>query len=38
MKKRNEIFTIPNLLTLLRLALIPVIVWQYCIKKMTAWR
>lgn len=33
MKKRNEIFTIPNLLTLLRLALIPVIVWLYCVKK-----
>lgn len=33
MKKKSEIFTIPNLLTIVRLALIPVIVWLYCVEK-----
>lgn len=31
--KRSQIFTIPNLLSLFRLCLIPVIVWLYCEKE-----
>lgn len=30
--KKNQILTIPNLLSVFRLALIPVIVWLYCAK------
>ena len=33
MVKKQQIFTVPNLLSCLRLLLIPVIVWLYCIKK-----
>ena len=35
--KRDQILTIPNLLSVLRLALIPVIVWLYCGKKAYNW-
>lgn len=31
--KKENILTIPNLLSLLRIVLIPVIVWLYCVKK-----
>lgn len=31
--KRDQILTIPNLLSLVRLALIPLIVWLYCVKQ-----
>ena len=31
--KKNQILTIPNLLSLVRLAMIPVIVWLYCVEK-----
>ena len=31
--KKNQIFTIPNLLSVVRLALIPVIVWLYSVEK-----
>lgn len=31
-KMRDEFFTIPNLLSILRLLLIPVLVWLYCFK------
>lgn len=37
MRKTNEIFTIPNLLSLLRLLLIPVILWLYCGKESYGW-
>ena len=35
--KRNQILTIPNFLSLVRLALIPVIVWLYCEKNAPGW-
>ena len=31
--KKNQILTIPNLLSVVRLALIPVIVWLYSVEK-----
>ena len=31
--KKDQILTIPNLLSVIRLLLIPVIIWLYCIKK-----
>lgn len=31
--KRENVFTIPNMLSLIRLLLIPLIVWLYCVKK-----
>ncbi len=31
--KKNQILTIPNLLSLFRLILIPVIVWLYCVRQ-----
>lgn len=34
---KKQILTIPNLLSLIRLALIPVIVWLYCVEKSPAW-
>ena len=34
---KNQILTIPNLLSLLRLALIPLIVWLYVIKESPEW-
>ena len=34
---KNRIVTIPNLMTLLRLILIPVIVWLYCFEKDYTW-
>jgi len=30
---RNQIFTIPNILSFVRLAMIPVIIWSYCVKR-----
>ena len=35
--KRDQILTIPNLLSLVRLALIPLIVWLYCLKQEYIW-
>lgn len=34
---QKKILTIPNLLSLFRLCLIPLIVWLYCIKKSYVW-
>lgn len=31
--KKDQILTIPNLLSLVRLALIPLIIWLYCVKQ-----
>ena len=31
--KKDQILTIPNLLSIIRLALIPLIVWLYCGKQ-----
>ncbi len=36
-EKENKILTIPNILSMVRLLLIPVIVWLYCIKEEYAW-
>ena len=33
MERERNIYTIPNLLTLFRLCLIPVLVWFYCMKE-----
>lgn len=35
--KKEQILTIPNFLSLLRLLMIPVIVWLYCFKKSYYW-
>lgn len=35
--KRHEILTIPNLLSLMRLGLIPVFLWLYCVKGSYVW-
>ena len=35
--KKEQLFTIPNLLSLVRLALIPLIVWLYCVKHEYLW-
>lgn len=32
-KYKNKIITVPNILSFFRLCLIPVIYWQYCVKK-----
>ena len=37
MKKKNQIFTIPNLLSLLRLAMIPLLLWLYLQKQEYLW-
>ena len=37
MKKKNQIVTIPNLLSLLRLAMIPLMVWLYLEKEAYFW-
>lgn len=37
MKKKNQIFTIPNLLSLLRLAMIPLLLWLYLEKEAYLW-
>ena len=37
MRKTNQIFTIPNLLSFVRLLLIPVILWLYCGKENYSW-
>ena len=34
-EKLNRIITVPNLLSFFRLCLIPVIIWSYCVKKIT---
>lgn len=36
-KYQKKILTIPNLLSLFRLCLIPVIIWLYCLKKDYGW-
>lgn len=36
-KIRSQVFTIPNLLSLVRLCLIPFIVWLYCFEKKYVW-
>lgn len=33
MPKKQNVFTVPNLLSVLRILLIPVIVWLYCVRK-----
>ena len=35
--KKDQILTIPNLLSLVRLAMIPLIVWLYCVKQEYIW-
>ena len=35
--KKDQILTIPNLLSIVSLALIPLIVWLYCVKKEYNW-
>lgn len=37
MKKKNQFFTIPNLLSLLRLAMIPLLLWLYLEKEAYLW-
>ncbi len=34
---RKQIFTIPNILSCLRLAMIPLIIWLYCVKDSPGW-
>ena len=36
-KIKDEFFTIPNMLSILRLLLIPVIVYLYCVKRNNLW-
>ncbi len=36
-KSENKIFTIPNLLSFLRICLIPVIIWLYLVKDNSIW-
>ncbi len=36
-QKRNQILTIPNLLSFFRLCLIPLFVWLYCVKQAYIW-
>ena len=35
--KKDQILTVPNLLSLLRLLMIPLIVWLYCVKQEYIW-
>ena len=37
MKKKNQFFTIPNLLSLVRLAMIPLLLWLYLEKREYLW-
>ena len=37
MKKKNQFFTIPNLLSLIRLAMIPLLLWLYLEKREYLW-
>ena len=37
MKKRNQILTIPNLLSLLRLFMVPLLLWLYLEKQQYGW-
>lgn len=34
---RKQIFTVPNILSFLRLAMIPLIIWLYCVEKSPGW-
>ena len=34
---KDKIFTIPNIMSMLRIALIPIIVWLYCFKESQVW-
>lgn len=34
---KKQIFTIPNMLSFLRLAMIPLIIWLYCVKEAPGW-
>lgn len=34
---QEQVFTVPNLLSVIRLCLIPVIVWLYCVKEKPGW-
>lgn len=36
-KNKKRIITVPNILSLFRLCLIPVIIWLYCVKKNYLW-
>lgn len=36
-KRNRQILTIPNVLSLFRICLIPVIVWLYCVERHTLW-
>lgn len=36
-ENQNKIFTVPNILSVVRLVLIPVIIWLYCIKEEYVW-
>ena len=37
MGKKNGFWTIPNLLSVVRLCLIPIFMWLYCVKKDSLW-
>ena len=37
MEKKNGFWTIPNLLSVVRLCLIPIFMWLYCVKKDSLW-
>ena len=36
-KKRSRVFTVPNILSMIRLCLIPIFVWLYCVEKEYIW-
>ncbi len=37
MDTKKKILTVPNILSMIRIAMIPVIVWLYCVEKNYAW-
>jgi len=37
MQKNNKVFTIPNILSVVRICLIPVFAWLYCVQKDALW-
>lgn len=37
MNKKNGFFTIPNMLSMVRLCLIPLFMWLYCVRKDSLW-
>ncbi len=37
MDTKKKILTVPNVLSMIRIAMIPVIVWLYCVEKNYAW-